>query len=181
MEGFRRAWTLKALWAIYLVGFFFTLHYTLSVYINSSFLKDAIGEAGIGLLYTISSVITIVSFTLVTKLLKKSGEYKTIVSMVTLNLAAIAGLIFFRNPFLISLSFIAAFIATTLVSFSFDILIENYSQTENTGSVRGAFLSIANIAWLISPVLTGIILGGSVNYSKIYIASFIFLFLALLL
>ena len=54
------------------------------------------------------------------------------------------------------------------------MFLENYTREVNTGSVRGLFLTITNVALIISPLIAGLVLTFS-NFSFLYLISAIFL------
>jgi len=64
---------------------------------------------------------------------------------------------------------------------NFDVFLEYYSSDRNTGSIRGVFLTMINIAVLISPAVAGFILTNG-DYWKIYsLAAFFMLTVFVLL
>jgi MFS family permease len=56
------------------------------------------------------------------------------------------------------------------VLFNIDVFLETFSKNETTGNTRGLFLSILNLAWLVSPAIAGFILTNG-DYWKIYLTS----------
>jgi len=63
--------------------------------------------------------------------------------------SAILGLIILFSSYLI---------LTTIILFNFDVLLENLSTNNDTGGIRGTYLSIKNSAWVVAPILTGFVL-----------------------
>ena len=59
--AFRR-FSKTALFSVYLLSFFYTLHVALPAYVNSTFLASLVPEKFVGIIFTISSLLTIIAF-----------------------------------------------------------------------------------------------------------------------
>jgi MFS family permease len=151
-----------------LLGFIFALHTALPTYISSEFLSLFTGNKFVGIIFAISSIATIIAFSVMGKLLQKYGDYKVTLNLVIITLFSILGLYFFTNPILISLSFILLTINATLIAFNVDVFLEKVSDEGSTGTIRGNFLSIANSAWILAPLLAGFIVSGD-NYRDVFL------------
>ncbi len=165
----------SSIFVIYLLGFLFTLHATLPVYINSTFLSHFTSERFVGILYVISSILTIIAFITIPKILRRFGNYPTVITLLTIELISMLGLGFAQNDTLISLFFITSFMATALIGFNIDIFLEHFSSDSQTGKIRGTLLSTSNIAWIISPLIASFILTDG-DYWKIFLAATVILF-----
>lgn len=164
----------RGLFSIYLLGFLFAFHVALPTYINSSFLNVYISEKLVGIIYIIASIFTILCFLLIPFVLKKFGNYKTALFLVIFEMIALLGLAFLNSALWLIVLFILNLIAIPLMYFLTDIFLENYSSNQATGKIRGIYLTSVNLAWAISPLVSGLILASN-NYSKIYLVSFLFL------
>jgi len=141
-------------------------------YINSEFLSQFVGTKSVGIIFTVSAAIALLMFSLVGKWLKKYGDYKIASVLCSIIIISLVGLIFAKNPFLLTVLFIAFDVSVTMLYFSIDIFLETYSKDNSTGTVRGTFLSIASSAWIIAPILSGLILISG-KYWYIYLAALI--------
>ena len=65
-----------------------------------------------------------------------------------------------------------------LLGFNFDVFLERFSADKETGAIRGVFLTVLNLAILLGPLTTGIILKDD-NYGGVFLISAIFLIPAL--
>lgn len=155
---------------IYILGFLFALHATLPIYINSSFLSSLSTEKFVGIIYSIGSIATILSFLAVPSILRKFGDYRAFVVFVILEFISIMALAFLKSPSLLIFFFITSFVAIAIIGFIIDLFLENVSSDSKTGKVRGIFLTSVNMAWIISPLIVSFILTDS-DYSKIYMAA----------
>ncbi|MDO8590663.1 MAG: MFS transporter [bacterium] len=164
----------SSVFVIYLLGFIFTLHYTLPVYINSTFLSHFTTERLVGILYVTASIITIGTFAFVPKILRWFGNYRTTLGLLLIEFISLLGLALTKNSALIIILFITSFIAIAVIGFNIDVFLERFSKNAVTGKIRGTLLSTSNIAWIISPLIASFILADG-DYWKIFLASAIIL------
>lgn len=153
-----------------ILGFLFTLYSTLPVYINSTFLAEFTGEKYVGMVYSVSALLTILGFLGLYRLLNRIGNYKTALLLMSLNCLALVGLAYFSQIWIIIPLFAITFIAMALLGFNIDLFLEEVSNEEATGKIRGQFLTVVNTAWIISPLITGIIMTNG-DYWKIYLTA----------
>ncbi len=158
------------LYTICLIGFVYALHLTLPLYINSTFLKQFTSEENVGLLYTLSSIVTIAGFVYITHFLKKHGNYRSIMYLCVAQILVLIGIAFSRSLLFIAPLFILTTTLVALIGFGIDIFLETYSTDETTGTIRGLYMTSLNIAWILSPLLAGSLLTDN-DYWKIYAAS----------
>ncbi len=155
-----------------MIGFFFGLSAALPAYINSQFLSQFIGTKSVGVIFTISSFIAIAVFASIGKWLKKYGDYKIASVLASISILSLFGLIISKNPFVLTTLFIIFDVSSIILAFSIDIFLETYSEDSSTGTIRGTFLSIYSTAWIIAPILAGLIMFNG-NYKYVYAASLV--------
>ena len=158
---------------MYLLSFLFTLHIALSAYVNSTFLTKIINENYVGILYTVASLITLLFLSRSVNILKHFGNRKFVLYSLIVNMLSLALMIVSKNPYIIGASFIALSATNTLVIFSLDIFIEHFGDKKSVGKSRGLYLTIINIAWMLSPLATAAIITEEGGYITIYILAFI--------
>ncbi len=166
---------------IYLASFFFSFQVALTAYVNSTYLSKIAGENKVGLIYGLASFIAILALGIIPKVINKIGNKKSIIYSLLISGISLSFLAQTNNPILGVLFFITYLSANILVYFCFDILIEHFSKDGNTGSTRGAYLSLNNMAWVGAPIIGGlfIVYGGfKLNYA---FASVIIMFSMLVL
>jgi MFS family permease len=159
----------KILW-IYTIGFIMSLHVALPTYINSTFLSKFLSENLVGLIYTVGSVLALIILIILPRFLKKFGNFKISILVFSLEVLAILALALTQNPIFIFISMVLSLGLIRVMGFNIDIFLESKSSDEDTGGIRGFFLSIANFAWVISPILAAFILGQD-NYFRLYLIS----------
>jgi MFS family permease len=158
---------------MYILSFLFSLHIALSAYVNSTFLTKIISEKYVGILYTVASVVTLLLLSESSVILKHFGNRKFVIWLLAINTASLIGMISSRSPMVIGLSFIALFSTNTLVFFCIDIFIEHFGNPKTIGRTRSIYLTVGNIAWLLSPLLTAILITEDGGYVTIYILALV--------
>lgn len=147
---------MKSLTKIYTASFLFSIQLALAAYVNSTFLGSFVSDKILGLMYVGGSLLTILGLFSITKFIKRFGNYLTILLLVTLNLLSVYGLYTSHTSSLVVPSFLLYLATNSFIMFSLDIFVENFSDDTSTGKTRGLFLTITNLAWVLSPFVAGI-------------------------
>ncbi len=163
----------RAFKALFIANFLFAFSIALPAYISSSFLKEFTSEKFVGIIYTFGSILTIIAFANIPKILRKFTNYKTAIALVSLQTFLLLILATTNNLFIIAPAFIIYWTTMPLLVFSLDIFLENFSSDSSTGTTRGKFFTAANIAWIIAPAAAGSLLTNG-DYWKIYLAASVF-------
>lgn len=158
---------------MYILSFLFTLHIALSAYINSTFLTKIIDEKFVGILFTIASLITLILLSKISNILKYFGNRKLILLLLIINMTSLVGLITSINPYVIGIAFITLMTTNTLIIFCIDIFIEHFGDKTTIGKTRGLYLTIINLAWMLSPIATAMLITKEGGYLAIYLVAFI--------
>ena len=158
---------------MYILSFLFTLHIALSAYINSTFLIRIISEKYVGILFAIASFVTLVFLSRSVNILKHFGNRKFILYALLVNMLSLVGMITSKNPYIIGSSFVLLSATNTLIVFSIDIFIEHFGDPKTIGKIRGLYLTIINLAWMLTPLATALLITKERGYISIYILSFI--------
>jgi MFS family permease len=103
-------------------------------------------------------------------LVKRFGNFNVTIGLILLEIFSLMGLIMGSGTLAIISAFILNFVSISLINFTLDIFLEAFSSNNKTGKIRGTFLTVANSAWLVSPILGSYILGNE-SFSNIYLAS----------
>ncbi len=157
----------SSLFILYILGFIFAFTLAIPAYINSSFLESLTNEKMIGFFYIIGSILSLASLIFIPKILKRFGNYRVTLFFAILYFINFLGLSFMPNIFFVLFCFVISGSMSTIIYFNLDIFIEHNSSDIKTGRIRSIYLTCMNLAWLVSPWLSGIIVGVS-SYRKIY-------------
>ncbi len=165
---------------IYLAGFLFSIPIAITSYINSSFLEAYVGAYYVGIIYVIASIITIFGLFKIPKILTYLGNRLTTLIFGSLMFLSFSLLAFVKDVFIVIPAFIISFLSINLLFVSLDIFVEDFSKSSNIGSLRGYYLAIINLAWVISQILSGPIISKS-SFAGVYFFGTIFIFATLLI
>lgn len=158
---------------MYILSFLFTIHIALSAYVNSTFLSGIISEKFVGILYTLSSLATLILLSKSSNILKYFGNKRLTLWLLLANMLSLVGMITSRNPYIIGTSFVVFISTNTQILFCIDIFIEHFGDKNTVGKNRGLYLTIINLAWMLTPLLTAFLITKEGGYKTIYILAFI--------
>lgn len=161
----------KRIWAIYAGGFLLAVHYASVAYVNSSLLKQFVGDREISALFITGSILSILSLLLAPLLLRKVGNIAVLTLFATLEVIAVFGMGSFNLAYIIFIAFLLHQGAESILYLSLDLSLESETKKERaTGGHRGAFLTIQNIAWVISPLALSLLVKNN-DFSNAYYLS----------
>jgi len=155
--------------SIYFVGFFFAFSVAIPTYINSEFLSNFVSPENVGFFYSIAAILSIPAIIYIPKLLKKVGNYQSTLLLLVLNIFVLITLAF-SNSILTVIVFVLHLILISTIMLNLDVFLENLTPNKETGGTRGSALTLKNLAWVISPTITGLVLSNG-DYWKIYLIS----------
>ncbi len=153
---------------IYILAFAATIADAITGYAQSSYLNLFLPLNYIGLFLSLVTVITITTSFVYPRLIARHPMSRLI--FITYLGSIIASLILSsRGPiWLILIAFIVRYLSFTFLMINLDIFLENISTNRRTGIIRTQYLTTLNMAWLISPLLMGHIVGANNDYPQIY-------------
>jgi len=169
---------------LYVANLALGFHFFSVQFLNSSFLSTFIPEREVGLLFAVSAVLALIALSIVTLILARIGNYRTVLIASLLDLVAVLGLAFSHNPGILVVCFAAYSLLIPVMLFTLDVFLESgMTDEESTGNTRGIFLSLGTLAALLAPVLGGYIAGEEAQYQYVYLVSSLFLlpFIAILI
>jgi MFS family permease len=169
--------------ALSILMFFFSAQVSLTIYIDSSYLKHVIEqtpslmsmkiwdepENAVGGIYAIGSLITLLALLYAPRVMKRAGNYRWTLTVLILHVLILIGLALFNTGLLIIPLFVVEAAIISVLYFNLDIFLERYSKDSETGTIRGLFLMIGSIAWCLPPLLAGNIIDNS-GFSLVYLS-----------
>lgn len=165
----------STLYTISIISFLLALHIALPTYFNSSFLSTFINEEDISFIYLIQSIITIICLLSMHNFLRKFGNYRTAIGLIALQIIVFYGIVFSSSQTIIIPLFILSLTIVNLIGFTLDIFLERNTDIKNAGNIRGHYMTITNSAWILGPLLGGMLILGN-NYKGVYAGAFALLF-----
>ncbi|MCX6754671.1 MAG: MFS transporter [Candidatus Nomurabacteria bacterium] len=157
---------------MYILSFLFTLHIAISAYVNSTFLSNIVSEKWVGILYTLASLATLLLLSKSANILKYFGNKRLTLWLLLVNMFSLFGMIISNNPYIISAAFIAFVSTNTQILFCIDIFIEHFGDKSTVGKNRGLYLTVINLAWVTSPLITAFLITKEGGYQTIYTLAF---------
>lgn len=158
---------------LYFSSFFLGVASAFVLYLESDYIKTAIGSNNITSFYIIAYLITLVLISNWHHLIRIYGKSKVFLTSLTLKGLITLALAFTPvNKY--SVWLMAAYmIAATLTWLNFDIMLENFSADKVTGRIRGLYLTITSAGYVLSPVVAGLLVS-RYGFQASLKASFIF-------
>jgi MFS family permease len=183
-----------ALFVLSSLMFFFSAQVSLTIYIDSSFLNDTIlrtpslnnlalfkdPERIVGAIYMLASIMTIVGLFMAPRVLRRIGNYRATLFAFLAHMLMLLLLSATENGLFVIPLFVIEAALMSLLFFNLDIFLESYTKDEHTGVIRGIFLTVGSISWLLPPMLAGTIIE-NYGYSLAYFSGAIILIPALIL
>lgn len=165
---------------VYVASFFYSFHYALPLYIESSFIAQFLSaEKMVGIVFAVAAVFTIILTFLFPRFLKRFGTYKTTIAVMGLESITLLLLAGFSSPFIVIPLFILHQVLVSIIYLSLDDFVESFSEDSKTGGIRGVFMTVLNIAVASAPMVAGLMLTDH-NFWKIYLAAAIFMFFGII-
>ncbi len=165
----------KTTWLFYAFIFLFTLHITPAIYINSNFLAQYLPIQYVSVIYSIASIMTVLIILSLRPQLKRFGNYKVFLTCLVIEVLALFLLILTNSAVPAIISFVILFVMHSALFLNLDIFLEKHTTNDQTGKIRGWYLTAINIAFIIGPFLSSIILSND-DFKQVYIFILILLF-----
>ncbi|NCN11864.1 MFS transporter [Candidatus Kaiserbacteria bacterium] len=148
---------------IYVTSLLLIFHSYLVAYINSSFLEQFISATEVGAVYIIGSALTVLIFLFISRVLRKIGNYKWSLVLISLNFAAVAGMAYTNELRVAVPLFIIHLISVTLIFFNLDVFMEEQIgiNETTTGSKRGLLLTLISLVGATSPLIGSLLVDGN--------------------
>ena len=167
------------------LGFVFGFSSALLTYVTSTYFKQVINSDNIAVFYVITFALTLVALFNLDRLIEGFGRARTLMSLLFIQV----GILFYLQFIPISIGgalFLMLYILfSSIIAVVFDIVLEAYSKDGNTGRIRGIFLSVWNLGFLVGPLCSVYLLEhfgfGSIFFVVmiIYVVMFLTVFMAL--
>ena len=154
----------------YWANFWLTVHTAFAAYISSTYLARFVGEGKVGLVYSVSSIFTLILFVLVVPIFRQFGNLRPAWLLAVTGSLATIFLAFSPNATAAVVFFLIFYSISLVLRLNLDLYLESFSTDSQTGGIRGVFLTFANIAWLLSPALAGLVLDGE-RYFLVYLVA----------
>ncbi len=152
----------------------YALHYGIPLYASSTYLHEFFDTSFVSVLYLLGSTGALIAALSVSKHIRKFHTYSFTFGLTIAEIIVTVIFALTHNVYILGLMFIAHFILQALLYVCLNVLIESFSKYADTGSIRGLFLALLNVAILISPLIGGTIISHA-SFEILYITSAVML------
>ena len=158
------------------ISFLLGFSQALLAYVLSLYFKEVSGTDNVGIFFMLSYLVILVIFLNLHKLVRKIG--KPFLFYLTFLLKAIALTVLFYCPLsILGIIFLIIYIIGEAISWvCLDIILESFSTDRMSGRIRGLYLTIGNVGFILAPLLSFQILD-DFGFKGIFFASFVIQFL----
>ncbi|TSC77066.1 MAG: Uncharacterized protein G01um101431_249 [Parcubacteria group bacterium Gr01-1014_31] len=170
----------KTFHLIYLLNFLLALAWALPAYIESAYLQATAGPKAVALFLSAATLVTAVVVFFYPRLIRRVSNYRAMVPVLVANFVLLSALAFATHAGAIFFIFIAYYTTGTLLGINIDVFLEDISDDEHTGRIRTNLLMVANISWVLAPLVMGLLADGE-RYRLVFMAAATALLPALLL
>ncbi len=154
----------------FVVTLLYSLHLAIPLYINSTLLAKYFPKENINLIYILSGIFSLIFAIYISKFIKKYHNYNTTLAIMLADFVFTLLLGFSQNIYVIAFSFIIISISISALYITLNLFIEEFSEHEQEGVVRGIFLTLLNTGILLSPLIAASALI-NIGFSGVYTVS----------
>lgn len=158
----------KTTWIFFLFIALFTLHITPATYINANFLNQFFDFKYVGFVYILASIATIFTVLGLRDKLRRFGNYKVFTFAFIFEIIVLTMLILSQSALVAVISIIGLFVSYAVAFICLDIFLEKYTPNDNTGKIRGYYLTAINTSLILGPFIASILLANN-NFKNVYV------------
>jgi MFS family permease len=148
---------LKKLKIIYEANFILVIAIASTAYIHSSYLRSLGTNIPEGILFALGSLGGLICTIFSPVIFKRLGVERATSLAGIINAGTLVLLALNIHPLVSIIAFVIALSTTALIVIGFDIIIEHFSKQKETGGIRGVNLALGNLAFLVGPIIAGMI------------------------
>lgn len=151
-----------------------SLHWALVLYINSTYLEQFVSGKTVGLLYTVSALVTVTLFLNMGRIITRFGKQRVLILLSCVAAIALVGLGLAHTALLAIPLFIVHQAVAPLILFNLDLYMEEAigEEEHSTGGREGLRLTIMSFAGALAPLLSGYLIGtGTPEFERVYFTS----------
>ena len=154
----------------FVVTLLYSLHLAIPLYINSTLLAKYFLKENINLIYILSGIFSLFFAIYISKFIKKYHNYSTTLAIMLVDFVFTLLLGISQNIYVVGFSFIITSVAISALYITLNLFIEEFSDHNEEGIVRGIFLTLLNTGILISPLIAASALS-NIGFSGVYAVS----------
>lgn len=150
-------------------NFFDAIHFFLTTFVVAPYLAQFVSNEEVGLIFALGAGVALLAFILLPYALQKV-PLKTVAIALSIAQFFVLALLAISPPAPALFVLIILLLAVpALIAYTFDIFLESATTDESsTGNIRGFFITLNNVALVLSPLAIGFLLGDGNQYEKVF-------------
>ena len=156
---------------IFLASILLSVHYSSTLYINSSFLGKFFSSSGVSFIFVAGALVDIFFFTRIPALIERFGKRVLFVAFLAAEAGATLGLALSTNALSAGAWFVIYSGTLAIVYYLLDLFLEDVSVNKKTGEIRGLYLTLVNAAIVAGPLIVAKLVSGDA-FTKVYFFAF---------
>jgi MFS family permease len=145
----------KKLRLINFISFLFGFSQALLLYVMSDYFREAIkSDKSVGVFYFIAYCVVLAGMLNMHKIIRHLGKITAYSLFFFLQICFVIFLVFLNPSLPGALLLMAFIIVNSLVYVLLDIILEEYSEDRKSGRIRGLYLTMGNVGFLVGPLLS---------------------------
>jgi MFS family permease len=144
---------------LYFLGFLISVTGALPAYINSNFFGQFVSVSTVGWFFMAANAATVFLILFFPRLIKRFKNYYIFCAVLALYFASLLAIALAKSALVVFLDFLVMSACSNLVLINMDIFVESLSANAETGRTRAFYFTCLNLGWLVSPFLSGYIVG----------------------
>lgn len=141
----------------YCASLFYSFHYALPLYSESSYLHTFINESNLGFIYGGAALLSLLLTLNVGHYLNRFSNYKLTLTLLTLEAISLVVLGSATSDIVRLVAFFAHQVFINLVYLTLNIFIEELTRKGEVGRIRGMYLTVLNTGILVAPFIGGML------------------------
>ncbi len=158
------------IWGLLVAGFILAVSVAQFAYVQSTFLNGFFNIETVSLIFFLAFLIDFIVINFYPNLIAKFNNTNCALFVLFLEIISLLIFIFLPVKFWVFVGFIVFVVSRNLIYINFDIFLKAQSKDEDTGEIRGIYMTIMNLGWVLSPFLSGLIIE---NYGFNWLFGFI--------
>ncbi len=160
---------------VYLITFFasiFAFSVMLIMFLSSFYFREIIDSDNTSIFYVIISITVLFFILNLHKFFYKLGKGRVLIFLLLSQIFLLALLVYLNVSLITAIILVLYIVICNVLMVVWDAILEEYSENDDTGRIRGLFLTFWNLGGMIAPAIGSIIVN-KYGFSTIFIISLV--------
>ncbi len=137
------------------------------VYVISNYLKESVGEENVGILYLLTYLVLFLALLNFHKLINRFGKIRIFFVLQFVKILVLASLGFLSISSLSTILIIGYLMLSYITWVEMDVILESFSIDRLSGRIRGIYLALNSLGYLVGPLISTQLLD-NFGYSSVF-------------